>query len=381
MKKIVVLRNARFPEGGAAAIRLKTICKALTLLGVDVRVICLGNPKEEGEIDGIKYSSFRKYSKGFGRVVDRIMFYPKVKKYLEKEEDIFGIYIFGTDVRVFEYCKKIAKEKGIKLFCDCVEWYSPEEFRFGRLDYIFLNNNHINSKVIDNSFSVISISRYFESYFKSKNIKTIRLPIICDTQITPPEKMIKEDKLTLFYAGTPEKKDLIGNLLKATQMLSKEEQNKIRVIIIGVTEESLVKKSGIEPDVLLNAEHIVKIFGKVSREKVFEQMKEADFVVLPRDSSARYAQAGFPSKFVEALSRKTPMLCNISSDLGEYLVDGENAIIANDHTPEAFAEAIKRALKLTPEQKEQMCEKAFETAKKYFDYRLYLEKISDFFEV
>ena len=123
---------------------------------------------------------------------------------------------------------------------------------------------------------------------------------------------------------------------------------------------------------------MLQIYGRVSRKEVIEKMSIADFVVLPRNAELRYAKAGFPSKVVEALSNATPILCNLSSDLGEYLIDGENAILAKDHEPDSLAEAIYRAMQLTGDDKRRMSECARDTAEKFFDYRKYSESLYEF---
>ena len=105
-----------------------------------------------------------------------------------------------------------------------------------------------------------------------------------------------------------------------------------------------------------------------------------DFTVLPRDASLRYAKAGFPSKIVESLANATPVMCNYSSDLELYLKDGKEALIAKDHTPEAFAETIRRALLLSAEDKQRMSEHALACAKEKFDYRNYTERLKTFIE-
>ncbi len=40
------------------------------------------------------------------------------------------------------------------------------------------------------------------------------------------------------------------------------------------------------------------------------------------------------------------MLCNLTSDLGEFLRDGENSILVSSVTAEGFCDALKKALAL-----------------------------------
>ena len=73
----------------------------------------------------------------------------------------------------------------------------------------------------------------------------------------------------------------------------------------------------------------------------------------------------------------TPVFCNLSSDLGLYLKDGENAVLIHGHDPEDVKNAAQKALLLSPEERQSMRQQARETALKHFDYRNYIEQIGD----
>ena len=99
----------------------------------------------------------------------------------------------------------------------------------------------------------------------------------------------------------------------------------------------------------------------------------ADFSVLLRDAEARYAQAGFPTKVIESLGVGLPVICNYSSDLADFLVDQENAMIVESLSTEAFAETLTRALSLTQIEKEKMSVKARRCAESRFNIDSYDE--------
>ena len=86
---------------------------------------------------------------------------------------IKGILIVSGDKKTFTKIKQYASQHTIQLYHDSVEWYSPAEFKKGERDRSYQLNNLINSKIIDKSFKVISISTYLEKYYSSKNICTI----------------------------------------------------------------------------------------------------------------------------------------------------------------------------------------------------------------
>ena len=65
------------------------------------------------------------------------------------------------------------------------------------------------------------------------------------------------------------------------------------------------------------------------------------------------------------------MLCNLTSDLNKYLVDGQNAVIIKECTEESALSAIKRILLLSRKEINDMKMRARETAEINFDYRNY----------
>ena len=378
-KRVVIINTGPFPEGDAGAVRLLYTAKALTLAGYTVEVLCRGKKRDAGCVDGVAYRSFRYADRSrLLRGLDYFCFPARVRAYLCRHKAEY-LYIYDAQPSVFTFCKAFARKHDVKVLYDCVEWYSPEQFKEGEKSDTYRRKNRINTEIVDGSFSVIAISRYLEQYFAGKGIHTMRLPILCDTEESV-QKAPSAEKLTLFYAGAPHRKDLVGNVLEAALLLTPEERARLSVVLVGVNRQSLINVSGIAENTLEACRECLTCYGRVPRDEVLRLMAQADFTILPRNAALRFAQAGFPSKAVESLSHKTPILCNLSSDLALYLTDGENAILADDHTPSALVTALKRALALTPPEKDRMKQTAWESAKQHFDYRRYAESLHEFFE-
>ena len=58
----------------------------------------------------------------------------------------------------------------------------------------------------------------------------------------------------------------------------------------------------------------------------------------------------------ESLAAGCPILCNLTTDLGEYLVDGQNAVVcptagATEVTVETLTATLRRAIRLSAEEK------------------------------
>lgn len=149
-----------------------------------------------------------------------------------------------------------------------------------------------------------------------------------------------------------------------------------QIDIYGINEEMLKKRTGIS-----RIPKEVNVYGRVSREEVQKALIRTDFSFLLRPEKERYAQAGFPTKAVEAMMHGTAMLCNFSSDLKSYLNDGVNAVIIRDNTDVSVGIALRKILALKRNEIEQIKREAKKTAETEFCYERYIQQVRDFIEV
>jgi len=104
----------------------------------------------------------------------------------------------------------------------------------------------------------------------------------------------------------------------------------------------------------------------------------AHFAVLLR-SNERFAQAGFPTKVVEALAAGLPLITNVTSDIDQYVRDGVEGFLVDDCSERALAKGIQRALGTSPEKLIEMSVACRRQAEVSFDYRNYVTQLSQFF--
>lgn len=64
--------------------------------------------------------------------------------------------------------------------------------------------------------------------------------------------------------------------------------------------------------------------------------------------------AGFPTKFAESLSAGIPVIANITSDLGNYIIDGHTGFVLADESANSLEKAIHKVLTLSRVQVEKM---------------------------
>lgn len=379
--KILIITYSRFPEGDAESVRLHTIGKLLRDIGHSVSFVGMGfgNYLEKLEYDGFPYISLRKESNSnLSKFYYYFNFNNRLKRYLLSYLRSFKLdAILFADVPLvtINMLKKICKQRDVQLITDSVEWYSPEQFKYGSLSPSMILKNIENKYAIDQTIKVISISNYLYSHFKGRGCTCIRIPVILDVENMSYEKKIDFGKLTILYAGSPGKKDYVGEMLKGVLLLNEKDLNKLKFVLAGVSLNDIHSFFTLEELSVLK-KHVL-FLGRIDRSVVIQRLSEADFTVLLRSPDQRYAKAGFPTKVVESLATGTPVILNLTSDLGNYIHDMQEGLIVHNCSAIEFAKTLKRALNLNRTQREIMSNRARLCAEINFDYRIYTKIMSD----
>lgn len=374
--KIVICGLLKFPTGDAGSLRQYQLAIMLRELGHDVLVVGLGKTnnrqiEKKGEID---YISFRYGdNKLQNKVLSHLLYWKNLKKLLDDyDPDVILMDDLGPSktIKLKQYCKA----RQIRLIHDSVEWYSPEQFKHGKFSLGYIRKDVLNRFLIDKTCGVIAISRYLEEHFKAKGCRCVRIPIVITEADLCKEKDLPEDKVVFTYAGQPGKKDYLHVMLDAFALLPDELLRRVVFNIVGCTKEQMIA-AGISAEVLNKLDQQLIVHGRVSHDEVLRILKGTHFTLLMRSPEQRYAKAGFPTKVVESLSRSTPVICNLTSDLGEYLVDDENALLVEECSPNALQRQLYRASRMSTAQLFDMCCNAYETASKRFNYVAFLSAL------
>ncbi len=379
--KVLACNLLKYPNGDAGAIRAEKLAMMLKELGHDVLVVGLGYAPfyVQSVHNGISYISLRQKNGNIcGKLLSHVLYWTRLKKLIgQYEPQAILMDDLGPlkTLRLKAFCRR----RKIDLIHDSVEWYSPEQFRRGKLALGYMKKNILNQYLIDKSCKVIAISRYLQEHFLVRSKTCVRIPIVISEEDLCSEKRSCPGKVVFTYAGQPGKKDFLHVMLEAFLLLPKDVRENALFHIVGCTKAQMIA-SGIPEATLDKLQDTVMVHGRVSHDAVLEILKETDFTLLVRAPEQRYAKAGFPTKVVESLANGTPVLCNLSSDLCDYLRDGENALLAESNRPEDVAHALRRALALTEPEREVMRGCALESAKKYFDYRNYLSVLGELLE-
>jgi glycosyltransferase involved in cell wall biosynthesis len=76
-----------------------------------------------------------------------------------------------------------------------------------------------------------------------------------------------------------------------------------------------------------------------------------------------------------------PVICNLTSDIGMYVHDGQEGIVVKDCSPAAFADGVQRALSLSVDERMAMRRRARKCAEDNFDYRNWVKPMREFMDM
>lgn len=388
MKNIVFFSDFGLPLSCANATRVWNFAKMLKnqydIIVIGVSYGDDNNTSLVGEYKQFPYSMLKAPNMNGWKAIRRN--HVLAKKIEEELSNILSkgntrAIILSNVYYAYSYCLiQLSKKYSVPLIVNEVEWYEKDNDCFSGLfgkvkllqNRIALTDIHVRMK------NIIAISSLLDKYYTSRGCNTVKIPTIIDMTEYDDYRSFccSNEKLTIAYAGSPAKKDYVGNAIIALSMLKDEEREKICLHFYGATKETFIEL-GLQERIFDKVSSSVVFHGRIPHEEVKKQISRADFTILLRPNK-KYANAGFPTKVGESMACCVPVMGNITSDLGGIYVDGYNAIVCRNETPKSCAEAFRKGLSLTADEKNKMRKNAYETAVRKFDFCKYRDAMIDF---
>ncbi len=385
---ILYIGGFELPDLNAAAHRVLSNGKILSTLGYKIIYIGVSHNKScSRDIFATKSTS------NYG--TDYKVKYPNSKigwlKYLGKISEIIKIieqnkikiviaynYPALALYRLFKYCKR----NNIKIISDCTEWYLAE----GNLLFKSIKglDSFFRMKIIQPKLDgIITISKFLYDFYSIQNNNVILVPPLVDLKNPKWEnKGSKKDNTAIkfIYAGSPggKMKDSLGIIISALGAIKNKSNRDFYLDIIGISFEDY-NEIWAENPVPFSLKENIRFHGRLSNQDVINKLKEADFSVFIREDNL-VTRAGFPTKFVEAISSGIPVLTNESSNVKDYLINGINGFLMDISTIDSLIESFDQVFLCNQNKIKEMkleCE-----SNKTFNYTEYLsdfEKLFDFF--
>ena len=369
----------KFPEGDAGARRVLGISRTLAGCGLNVLVLPGGNPvcALTSLDERISYQGINEYSSDWPvrRKLHAIMWNAGIRTIQSLNRQPTqprAVIVYGASTPLLRRLLGWCSQRSIPLICDVVEWYKGSHMLGGHLGPMHLSNIYCMRRLVKHSQGVIGISKLLCDYYRSSG-----LPVLC----IPPTLKVSEvpcrfgqcglrNRIHLIYAGTPGKKDLLANALAAMELVDPS-GSRFHLQIFGPTENQVRE---LWPNY---SDKTVEVCGPHTHEQTLHATKRADYSILLRPDE-RYANAGFPTKVVESLSCGTPVICNLTSDLGNFIHNRVEGIICSDHSAAAFAEALRIVTAIDIKLVHQMRRASRRQAERSFDSSRYVSRMRRF---
>ncbi|PHQ16523.1 glycosyltransferase [Marinobacter profundi] len=366
-----------FPDGGAAARRIYGNCLSLRSAGYDV-VVSSGQlaDSQEEMFNGIPVVSLNeRRHEHLPTLLKHLMYFSAGKNTiswldsLERKPDAIILYSGYSPylIRLLPWARK----NNVKLIFDVVEWYDPPNWLSRFMSPYFLNIELAMRFFIKKCDGLIVISEYLKKYYAHQVKNIIKVPptanLACGDVV---ERDSSDNAVKFVYAGTPGKKDALSSIILAILRAGASGQN-VELHIAGVSRNNLgdfIPVSGFSQSEI---DKVIKCHGILSHRDTISLVRSSDYSIILRPN-IRSVQAGFPTKFVESMAVGTPVIANLTSDLGVYLKDGVNGLICPNFDVESLVKVIARSVDLAQDQI--MRKRAKETADVYFSPDNYSEE-------
>lgn len=374
-KWILYIGGFELPDKNAAAQRVIANAKAFNKLGYDTFFVGLSNDPTSinnvNEFEGFKYVNLE-YPKTNIQWLTYLCSIKSIKTYLDKSPDFIVAYNYPAIA--LDRVRRYGKRKKIPVFADSTEWYEAQGNLLFRLIKDFDTKLRM-KKIQPKLDGMIAISQYLYQFYKKQMGNVVMIPPLVDLNMSKwDEKSVdrsinNDNLLKIVYAGSPGigNKDRLDLILNVLSRIKSKGINKFYFTIIGITENQFLSSFNTSiPDNLTNN---VVFKGRLSHVDTLNEVKNAHYYLFLRDNNL-VNNAGFPTKFAESISCGTPVLTNLSSNIKDYLIEGQNGFIMDVSTDTSLEKSFIKAMSLPL--RDILAMKKYCSSSKAFHYENYI---------
>lgn len=397
-KTAFYIGNFFFPDGNAAGKRVFGNIKALQEAGYKTVCLCfrMNGKKKYLDSDFVENTHIYTipYCQGFARMDKRkplkAFFYVLEKEIKSTQTTTIIMYgSLGSANFNLAVCK-YAKKSGIRVLYDYVDLFNTPAKR-NYLRYVAKKHDLkvLEQKVLPDCNGYITISSYLKNLVPRPENAVIIPPLAVKVVDTPAKA---NDIVTISYASVisdksrpiSEWKDRIDSIVSAAYDLNViYHLANFKFQMIGFTKESLLEmleehlREDFAKKIEVLAEHIV-FLGPMKNQKAQEYIYNSDYTILLRDSKTS-TNAGFPTKVSESIALGVPVIANETSDLGEYINNGENGFLVpapSEH--ECLVKSLVPIVSMDVQQRDELKHQTLAGCR--FHYSQYVQQLSSIAE-
>jgi glycosyltransferase involved in cell wall biosynthesis len=358
-KTILYVGGFRFPSHNASAQRARENAKLFKSLGYDVILMGKIEPSvvnesvvgmNSCEIDGFICYDIRHpdYLKQYPSYVSRI---DTIQSVIEKlgVESIYAIIAYNYPPKAMRSLIRYAKKYKIKIIAECTEWHGWEGKKIIRNLLRYFQTEYRMRVLARRARNIICANQDACDYYS--DCHTLALPFVIDTNDSKWKIQTGSfggKRRQFIYAGSPGmgmSKDYLHYVVEAFANV-KQLGYEFEFKIVGITLQQLLEAfPNIENKIYILGNSI-QFLGRLPHHKTILEICQSDFFVFLRPNN-RVSRFGFPTKLAEAFSCGVPTITNKTSDIGLYLLNGNNGFLLQHPDIQELYYAIIQALSIS----------------------------------
>ncbi len=276
---------------------------------------------------------------------------------------------------------KYARRLGYNIVFDVVEDFSLA----GEVSHTFYHNLRGNllyrfsSQIGNFSSGIVAISSYLAARcaeLTQGKVPVHYMPISVDMDCFPEKPFRMDSSVSLFYAGSFGKKDGLPVLLDAFDLLAERYRN-ICLVLTGRGDRESMKEFFDRVELSPHKERI-EYKGYLDDKAYYSLLNTIDIPCMTRVDLA-FAHAGFPFKLGEYLATGRPVIASRVSDIDNFLVNKENAMLVEAGSSTEICQAVE-FLFSNQEAAAAIGEGGRNVARSFFDYKRQGKALLNFLE-
>ena len=339
---VLYVGNFELPDKGASANRVVSNAKLFNSIGYQTVLLGVSKDKACTDIRPLK-NDFglmmyeRPYPVSMKMWLGHMYSAEYIKKMIKLHEDIVLVILYNMPFSALKAAKKVCKRRNIKVAYDCTEWADVTDGNAVKRFVKKRDEKLIRTKLADAADGLIVISSMMKQQYQGCKAM-IKLPPLVDVEdeIWHQQPEPHEGNEFCFAGMLDGQKDSLDVIVKAFAKVC-DEQTRLR--IIGVTKDEF---KSVYPDA---AEELNKcgdniiFMGMQSHFDTIRYVLGCDCYIFIRPSDTRN-NAGFPTKFAEAITCGVPMIASKVSDVAVFA--DENVVLIDSPDESKIAEAMKK---------------------------------------
>jgi len=364
---VLIVGDFSFPYGTGASSRVFNYAKGLQAAGARVKVLCVDpggrgdaklNVAARGDYQGVSFEytygrTTRPSSPAYRRAL-RLAKWPRfvraARRWASDMGGLDAMLVYTRSLPWIAVAWLTCRSLGATLLhedCELPFVWKAETPSTRVKRWLFQN---VAFKAFD---GCLVISTYLDAYcrrYLRPGAGTLLVPILVDVaDVSPAGPRLDDDADAstvarsgrVAFAGSLDHAE-VNDLLTAFAVIAAEFPE-VDLEVLGAAKKRASLDALHAQIAQLGLEGRVLLPGSLPREELFERLRAALVLVLPRRVGA-FSQAGLPTKVAEYLASGRPAVVTAVGDLPRYLRDGVDAYLVAPGDPTLFSARLRDAL-------------------------------------